>query len=359
MAVADTILLPYKTKKWRKDMRYLGVDLHKHQFHVCYYSDVEKTHREYKLKELNRFIATLCPSDQVAVEVTGNSRYFVKAVEKYVSKIIVVNSRQFRVIEDSIKKTDRNDAELLAQFSSVDGLLPEVRVPKEAESQLKSLATTRNKLVEMRTTLKNKIHGLLNSYGIVIKREALSSEKGLNRVLSIDGISEAARFEIEILVDQIRNLNRSIKKIEVELVERGKQLKGHRNLTSIKGIGDKSAAILLSVIGDIQNFPSRKQLDAYFGIVPTVRNSGKTVRHGHISKHGSKLGRTTLVQCTLISIRYSPYLRSFYEHLKSKKGSGKAIIATARKLLGIIYLVLSEDLIFEDFTNGVFRSASK
>jgi len=113
---------------------------------------------------------------------------------------------------------------------------------------------------------------------------------------------------------QIRIIEDSIKKTDhndAELEECGKSLKGYRNITSIKGIGDKSAAILLSVIGDIHNFPIRKQLDSYFGIVPKVRNSGDTMRHGHISKQGSKLGRTTLVQCTLVAIRYSPYLR-FY-----------------------------------------------
>jgi len=339
-------------------MRHLGVDLHKRQFHVCYYADGQSEHREFKMDELPTFISTLRADDQAAVEVTGNTRYFVKQIERYVSKVVIVNPRQFRVIEDSIKKTDHNDAEVLARFLSFEGLLPEVKLPEENAGQLKSLAHTRNKLVQLRTALKNKIHGILNFHGILLKKEALSSKKGLQRALSADGLSESARFEVEILVEQIRSLNGSIKKIDAELEERGKDLKGHRNITSIKGIGDKSAAILLSVIGDVRNFPSRKQLDSYFGIVPTVRNSGDKVRHGHISKQGSKLGRTTLVQCTLVAIKYSPYLRSFYERLKSKKGSGKAIIATARKLLGTIYMLLSEDLMFEDFEAGVIVKAT-
>ena len=66
-------------------------------------------------------------------------------------------------------------------------------------------------------------------------------------------------------------------------------------------------------------------------------------------KRGTKIGRATLVQCTLIAIQYSEYLRRFYERLKAKKGSGKAIIATAKKLLGIIYKTLKNDWIFEDF----------
>ena len=339
-------------------MRHLGVDLHKRQFHVCYYAENQTQHHNYQMDELNQFKSSLHPDDHVAVEATGNTRYFVKSIESHVAKVVVVNPRQFRVIEASIKKTDRNDAELLARFLSFDGLLPEVRLPDETASQLKSLAHTRNKLVQLRTALKNKIHGILNFHGIVLKKEVMSSDKGLQRVMSVDGLTDSARFEVEILVDQIRSLNGAIKKIDAELEKRGKALKGHRNITSIKGIGDKSASILLSVIGDVKNFPTRKHLDSYFGIVPKVRNSGDTIRHGHISKQGSKLGRTTLVQCTLIAIRYSPYLRSFYERLKSKKGSGKAIIATARKLLGTIYLLLSEDLMFEDFEAGVIVKAT-
>ncbi len=339
-------------------MRHLGVDLHKRQFHVCYLSDGRCEHREFKMAELPVFLSTLETEDHVAVEVTGNTRYFVNEIESSVRRVVVVNPRQFRVIEDSIKKTDHNDAELLARFLSFDGLLPEVKLPEESASQLRSLAHTRSKFVQLRTALKNKIHGILNFHGVLLKREALSSEKGLRRALSAEGLSDSARFEVEILVEQICSLNASIKKIDAELEERGKSLKGHRNITSIKGIGNKSASILLSVIGDVSNFPSRKQLDSYFGIVPKVRNSGDTVRHGHISKQGSKLGRTTLVQCTLVAIKYSPYLRSYYERLKSKKGSGKAIIATARKLLGTIYLLLSEDLMFEDFEAGVIVKAT-
>ena len=66
---------------------------------------------------------------------------------------------------------------------------------------------------------------------------------------------------------------------------------------------------------------------------------------------GNKIARTALVQSTLVAIKYSPYLKNFYEKIKEKKGAGKAIIATSRKMLGIIYNTLKNDWIFEDFTN--------
>ena len=89
---------------------------------------------------------------------------------------------------------------------------------------------------------------------------------------------------------------------------------------------------------------NEKKLFAYFGIIPRVSNSNESVHHGRITKQGNKLARTTLVQCTLVAIRYSPYLKAFYDKLKSKKGSGKAIIATAKKLLGIIYNTLKNKM---------------
>jgi transposase len=125
----------------------LGVDLHKHQFHVCYYEAGQSEHREFKMDALPIFISSLQHSDHVAVEVTGSTRYFVSLIKAHVSKVVVVNPRQFRVIEDSIKKTDHNDAEVLARFLSFDGLLPEVKLPEKSASQRKSFAHTRNKLV--------------------------------------------------------------------------------------------------------------------------------------------------------------------------------------------------------------------
>jgi hypothetical protein len=63
--------------------------------------------------------------------------------------------------------------------------------------------------------------------------------------------------------------------------------------------------------------------------------------------------RTTLVQCTLVAARYSPYLKNFYERIKARKSAGKAIIATARRFLGIIYRTLKYNWVFADFPNFV------
>jgi transposase len=335
-------------------MRDIGVDLHKTSFQCCYLKEDQTEFKKYFISALEDFKKDLRQTDRIAVESTGNSRWFLNQVKDKVSEVTVVNPGQFKVIVNSTKKTDKADSELLAFYLS-KGMLPEIIMKDEYSSQIKSLCNTRDKLVKLRTALKNKIHNILLSHGIISKREDFSSEKGLQKAQSY-ALEEIAEVELDVIVAQIRHLNEGIRKLDQKIESKGKDLKGYKNITSIKGIGPKSGTILLSVIGDIDRFPSQKRLDAYFGIVPRVRNSSDTIHHGRITKQGSKLGRTTLVQCTLIAIRYSPYLRDFYLRLKTKKGSGKAIIATARKLLGIIYQTLKNDWIFEDFPNFVLQS---
>ena len=133
----------------------------------------------------------------------------------------------------------------------------------------------------------------------------------------------ATQIELEVIRDQIESLNQNIAKLDEALQLIGETFNGFNNLVSIKGIGKKSASILLSVIGDINDFEDEGKLASYFGLVPKVRQSNETEYHGRITKVGSKLGRTTLVQCTLIAIRYSDYLRNFYDRLKKRRGSGK------------------------------------
>ena len=113
--------------------------------------------------------------------------------------------------------------------------------------------------------------------------------------------------------------------------------------------GDGTATILLNTIGDVHDFENDKKIAAYFGIVPRIAVSNETSHYGKITKMGNKIARTALVQSTMVAIRYNPYLRKFYLRLKAKKGSGKAIIATARKFLTIIYRTLKNKWVFEDF----------
>jgi transposase len=292
----------------------------------------------------------------VAVEITSNTRLFFDAAAPQVKRVVVVDTNQFRVISRSVKKTDPHDARLLSLYLSKN-LLPEVRMKDKELAQLASLTQTRDTLVKQRSALKNKVNNILSARGLNLAKEALSSEKKLAEVLELP-FDEIVRVELRVIVEQIRSLNKSVGELEKTIGEEGSKLEGHPGLSSIKGIGKITGAILLSVIGDVNDFPDEGRLASYFGIVPRVSNSNETEHSGRIHKRGTKLGRTALVQSALIAAHYSPYLKRFYEQVKARRGAGKAIIALARKFLGIIYRTLKNKWIFKDFPNFVLAGES-
>ena len=93
--------------------RYMGIDLHRNQFTCCVRLENGRTYlTKWKLEHLPRFVQKLRPTDEVAVEITGNTRLFYEAVAPHVWRLVVVDSNQFRLISRSVKKTDPNDARL-------------------------------------------------------------------------------------------------------------------------------------------------------------------------------------------------------------------------------------------------------
>ncbi len=145
--------------------RYMGVDLHRRVFTCCVRLESGRQFlKEWRLEQLPQFVKKLRATDEVAVEVTSNTRLFHDAVAPHVAHV-VVDPHQFRVISQSVKKTDPNDARNLALYLA-KGLLPEVRMKEKQQAEVASLTQTRDRLVTLRTALKNKVNNLLSARGI-------------------------------------------------------------------------------------------------------------------------------------------------------------------------------------------------
>lgn len=330
-------------------MRHLGVDLHSNNLVVCYLAATgEQSFAKFALSEIGRFREQLLETDVVAVEATANSRWFIKQIKPAVAQVELVNPRQFEVIAKSVKKTDRADAGLLAEFSSKQ-MLPTVRQKTDEQAEVQSLCSLRANLVEMRTALFNRMHAIVIGSGRQETKRSVKSSLGRKRLLAQDW-SGLERVQLEIMSGQIEELDKAIDKAEEAIAEAGEKQSGYQNLLSIKGIGAQSAALLTAVIGNIADFSSENKLASYLGVVPSVSNSNKSVKHGRITKHGNKAARTALVQCALVAKKFSEYLKQFYENIKERRGAGKAKIALARKFLVVIYHTLKNNWIFTDFT---------
>lgn len=339
----------------------VGVDLHKGQFTVYWracegplgrFERYRTTELEYqcfegKLKKLMEKGHEV----RVAVESTGNTRYFKRRLEVVGVPVVVINTMKFKVVTESVKKTDRRDAATIAEFLEKD-MLPEAHLCSTESEELRRVLKTRAVLVRSVVAVKNQVHGLLLSLGIEAKKGSLQSLKGRRRVLNVLAEHGLAGQAVQPLLETIDRLEVEVKKLERILEHKVKQDRVVELLKTIPGAGIITAATIRAYVDDIGRFVNYKQFSAYAGLVPWVQNSNNSERYGSITKRGPCELRTALVQVVMGMVRNKRTTGGYrimgrYTAMKEEKGSGKAIIATARKLSKIVWYMLRNDMPFD------------
>jgi transposase len=328
-------------------VRRIGVDLHKTNFVACFLAaDDTQSVETYPLTRegLALFKRRLRKADGVAVEATQNVHYFYDQMKAHVRRVAVVDTYRFGVVAKSKKKTDKADAAALARFLRL-GWLPEVPVPSEQVRVLRQLPQARETLISMRTKLKNMAHAAFSRNGVALTRSAFASAASRGRLMRRDDLPASGLLVLRAALRQIEQLGSGVAQIEAEVVRRGKALKGLRRLLQAHGLNLLSAISLLAEVGDIALFETSKQLVAYAGLATSTKQSSETTRHGGITKRGGKRLRTVCIQAVLAMVnRTQTPLMSFYQQKKREKGAGKAICATARRLLTVIFVLLKKEL---------------
>jgi len=113
-------------------------------------------------------------------------------------------------------------------------------------------------------------------------------------------------------------------------------------LLQFTGIGLNSAMTILGAIGNIDRFPTAKQLVGYSGLGARVYASGQTYRTGKICKAGRRELRRILIECAWSAVSFSTHWKTEFKRLAYRIGKMKAIVAIARKMLVIIWKVLTK-----------------
>ena len=342
----------------------LGIDLHKTQFTVCVRS------RGKKGEVLNAFSKYPTTTDgyaaflnvaaqyqkrgeevRVGVESTGNTRYFKSRMEEAGISVIVINPSKLKVINESVKKTDKHDAATIAEFLEYN-MLPEAQLCSGESEQLRRLLKVRTTLVKTIVVMKNQIHALLTAEGMEdVKPGTLQSKKGRQRVL--DTLNQCKNgLVVQPLFDMIEGIEENVNSIVKQLRTLTKDNRMVKLLMTIPGCGEICAWTIRAYIDDINRFASPKKLAAYAGLTPWVQNSNETIHYGKITKRGPKELRTALVQIVMGLRRMKETtlawrLMQRYETMKAAKGSGKSIIAAARKMATFIWHMLSKDVEFD------------
>lgn len=337
----------------------VGVDLHKTQFTVCavledseiLLEEVFKTDETgYKgfVSRMHGFEDEHGCSIGLAIETTGNARFFKNRMESEGFGVVVVNTNRFRVIATSTRKTDANDAATLA-FYLYKEMLPEAHICDQTSEEIRRMLKTRSVLVGSAVKIKNQIHGMMLGYGMETKNAQLQSRKKrqeLFRDLADHGYSKFTAASLEVMLGILDDLGEQIKGVERQLAE---MVSGNDDvplLMTVPGIGIINAATIAAYTRDLDRFGGDfRRFAAYVGIVPGVHNSNESVHLGRITKRGPVELRTAFVQVALGMIRLPRVTSEWrlikdYRLMKTDKGSGRAIIALARKVARIVFTML-------------------
>lgn len=159
----------------------------------------------------------------------------------------------------------------------------------------------------------------------------------------LDELPEVEKIVLASNLKVLEALEAEIAAVEKELSSTAISLPGVEILLGIPGIDVLAALTILAEIGDVKRFASAKKVCSFAGLVPSVHQSGKTRYTGHITKAGRSMLRWILIQVAQQAVRQPGPLRDFYLRLKKRKGHKIAIVAAARKLLTIIWAMLTKN----------------
>ena len=292
---------------------------------------------------------------EVGVESTGNTRYFRNRVLEIGIGVKVINTMKFKVIRESANKTDKRDAQTIAIFLEKD-MIPESVFCSQESEDIRRVLKSRSILVRALVSLKNQVHGLLLGYGIESKRGQLQSKRERQRILrDLEDHNKYYGYAAQALkpmFDSIDNLSNEVKRLEEVLLNLVSKDKDVELLMTIPGVGLITAATIRAYTDDIGRYESSKKYSAYAGLVPWVQNSNETIHHGRITKRGPTELRTAFVQMVMGMLRYTKRTNNYrivakYQDMKKTKGSGKSIIAAARKLSTMVYTMLKSREVFD------------
>jgi transposase len=319
-----------------------------------------------------------CPV--VACESTNSFWYPLSDALSPVTTFIVGNAYDMKVL--SHKKTDKIDSEMIAKLALNNMILPSL-IATPQQRDLRNLMRYRHFLTSKATDTKNRIHSILQTElfhlssvltdvfgksgmfiirGIIkglpaceimkyVPRKVINTKGSqiqdiLNQKVSPTAISllQSAMTVLDTCTEEIKHITQRAQEVVSGMYPREFEI-----LTSMPGVGEITAMTMLAEIGDFKNFSSGDKLAAWAGLVPKVYQSADHNSRCGITHRGSKHLRWIMTQSAHAAVRKTgSRFKMFYEGKKGRMGTGKTIIALARKMLTIAWHLIVEDELFVD-----------
>jgi transposase len=329
---------------------FAGVDFHK-KFSVVTLGDAEgkvlRADRVYNDRQSVRLFFGKFPGLIVAVESCRGYEWFVEELKSMGVVVKLANSHDIKLIAQSRSKSDRVDSKILMELLS-KGFLPTCYQASPEEKRLRERLRWRSQLVRMATRMKVQIHSLIDkeNHGATAPAKLFTNAgREFLENLKLQGPGRQ-----DLLAQQLEVLDFAEELVDREFAWIKEEVKKNTNaqlLTSIPGIGEFSALVVLAELGEITRFKRAPQVVNFAGLNPSVYSSADTRHTGRITKQGSCLLRWVLIQDAWVAIRTCPPLKTHFNRVSYRCGKNGGIVAVARKLAAIAYRVLRDQKPFD------------
>jgi len=199
----------------------------------------------------------------------------------------------------------------------------------------------------MRTPVQNTLQAIALNHALRQGRTLWSpaGQKPL-QALALSGYTSQRRDELLGLYVQ---LQKRIQELDRQVEEEAKQRAQARRLLTHPGVGPVTALATEVFLGDPTRFTRGKEVASYIGMIPCEHSSGKRQRLGKLSKEGNALLRYLWTEAVMHAAAKDPELKRFYRRKLIQKGMGKARIAAARKLGIRLWIMLRDQIDYEEF----------
>lgn len=328
--------------------QYVGLDVHKN-FVYGVVKDVEGNitfEKKFKTEpdDMDMFLLNVMKNDSiVAIESCSCWQYTYDYLTDAGYNVVLAHPLGVKALKKVRKHTDPHDARLLADLIRSNMLPRSYAAPQDIRVK-RQITRHKHSLVCLQTQIINMSHAILLRHGINnLPYKDAFCKKGIQYMQSLD-LPGCDRFELDQYIELFSMLDKQKDDSGDEIEKIAYDDPSIRIVMTMPGMGHYNATSFVAEVGDIRRFDDKDKLASFAGLVPSVYQSGETLRLGHITKRGNSSLRHVMIQAANIAVLHDETLKKIYGKLALQKGHQKAIVAVARRMVTLLYVMLKNNL---------------
>jgi len=331
-------------------VKIIGCDLHSRQQTLAMLDsstgEVVRVTLRHEGDNVREFYSNLPRPVRVGIEATGSMQWFLNLMEELGIECLVGHPATIRAAEPRKQKHDRRDAELILALLA-ENRFPAIWLPTKEHLDLRALLRHRHQWVCLRVKIQNALQAIALANGLR-RGSSLWTRAGQHAIASLP-LSPHAAYRRNELQAMYSKFETEINELNSRVEQQARERAGARLLMTHPGVGPITALATEVFLGDPSRFAGSKELASFAGMIPGEHSSGKRQRLGGLTKQGNPLLRFLWSEAAIHAVRRDAQLKQFYRRKLIQKGLGKARAAVARKLGIRLWIMLRDQIEYNEF----------